>query len=473
MIESIVPKVQHFRNRLFQLFKFRADATMDLIDALAGPNRESIVKLSLSQLFRRTYCSITDVIDNMFRRKAEQNPDVQELQQEHLKISQLLAEQCPPPNIRGFSLFATDCTAKPRIYSSTVADRTIVHAPNHAPGQKPITVGHEYSLVVFLPEDRADREAHWTCPISMRRVQSHETGPQVGLEQIQSLVAMTVFQWELCVVVADAAYSTRNWVVNVASIPNLIQIARLRSNRILHQQPVCCVDDIHRGRPVSYGNKFHLGNPPEPDEMGQFEKVRFSGKRWTVRVSRWHDLLMRGEGAQRMNRFPFDVVRVQVFDENGRLVFKKPLWLIVTGQRRRELGLSAIYESYDQRYDIEHCFRFGKQKLLLARSQTPDTRHEENLMWITMLSFSMLHQVRKLAAITRFHWEKRKVAALTKTATATQVQRDYERIIRGIGTPACIPKPRGKSPGRQYGAIVPHRNVSPIIRKTRPMAVRC
>ena len=37
-----------------------------------------------------------------------------------------------------------------------------------------------------------------------------------------------------------------------------------------------------------------------------------------------------------------------------------------------------------------------------------------------MLSFSMLHQVRKLAAIMRFHWEKRKVAALTKTATATQ-----------------------------------------------------
>jgi len=89
MIESIVPKVQHFRNRLFHFFKYRADATMDLIDVLAGPNRESVVKLSLSQLFRRTYCSITDVIDNTFRRKAEQNPDVQELQKAHLKISQL------------------------------------------------------------------------------------------------------------------------------------------------------------------------------------------------------------------------------------------------------------------------------------------------------------------------------------------------------------------------------------------------
>jgi hypothetical protein len=158
--------------------------------------------------------------------------------------------------------------------------------------------------------------------INIRRVQSHETGPQVDLEQIQSLITKTVFQWELCVVVADAAYSTRNWVVSVASIPNLIQIARLRSNRILHQQPAYVVDIMARGRPVSYGKKFHLSNPPEPDETDQFEKVRFSGKRWTIQVSRWHDLLMRGKKAQNEHRFPFDVVRVQVFDENSRLVFK-------------------------------------------------------------------------------------------------------------------------------------------------------
>jgi hypothetical protein len=31
-----------------------------------------------------------------------------------------------------------------RAYATMVADRTIVHAPNHVPGQKPITVGHEY-----------------------------------------------------------------------------------------------------------------------------------------------------------------------------------------------------------------------------------------------------------------------------------------------------------------------------------------
>ena len=473
MIESIVPKVQDFRNRLCRLFKFRSDSTMDLIDAVAGPSHESVVKASLSPLFRRQYPSITDVVDNMFRRKAEKNPSEQELQESHLEISQLLIEQCPPPRERGHTVLIVDCTAKPRIYSSTVRDRTIVHAPNHVPGQKPITVGHEYSLVVYLPEDEADQNAHWTYPLSIRRVQSHETGSQVGFEQIQELITKTLFRWELCVTVADAAYSTNHWVVNGATIPNLIQVARLRSNRILYRQPIPTPGKKQRGRPPSYGELFRLKTPSQPDEEMEFKKTTAAGKKWRIHLSRWNNMLAKGNKAQKMEKHPFDVVQVQVFDETGKQVFRKPLWVMVAGPRRRELKLKQVYESYAKRYDIEHCFRFGKQKLLLTRPQTPDTRHEENLTWVTMLSFVMLYQTRHLAGEVRYSWERRKVRAVVKTAPITQVQRDYERIIREIGTPARISKPRGKSAGRQKGTVVPHRELHPLIRKARPMAARC
>ena len=473
MISSIVSKVQNFRTRLFRLFKFRADATMDLIDAVAGPNHESVVKTSLSPLFRRKYSSITDVADNMFRRKAEENPGEQELQEEHCKLSSLLAEYCPPPGERGFTLLATDCTAKPRIYSSKVSDRTIVHAPNHVPGQKPITVGHEYSLVVYPPEEEGDRNAHWSYPLSVRRVKSDEAGPQVGFEQIQMLVTSTVLRWELCVVVADAAYSTRHWIANGDSLPNLIHISRLRSNRVLYRQPLPSDKKKRRGRPTSYGELFRLGAPPTPDEEIQFEKITTSGKRWTIHLSRWKNVLTRGDRGCQMENHPFDVVQAQVFDETGQRVFKKPLWLMVAGRRRGELESEQIYRSYAQRYDIEHCFRFGKQRLLLARSQTPDTHHEENLTWVTMLSFAMLYQTRRLAVEVKYPWEKRRVAAMVRTPPITQVQRDYDRIIRGIGTPARIPKPRGKSVGRLNGTIVPHRIAWPIIRKRRPIVSLC
>jgi hypothetical protein len=286
---------------------------MDLIDAIAGPNHESVVKACLSPLFRRKYSSITDVCDNMFRRRAEENPNEQELQEEHCKISRL-------------------------------------------PG---------------------------------------------------------------------------------------------------------------------YGEPFQLSAPPIPDEKTQFEKITPSGKRWIIHLSRWMNILTKGDKAQRMEKYPFDVVCAQVFEETGREVFKKPLWLMVTGRRRRELTPEQVYGSYAQRYDIEHCFRFGKQKLLLARSQTPDTRHEENLAWVTMLSFAMLYQTRRLAIEVRYPWERRRVTSIVRTPPITQVQRDYGRIIRGIGTPARIPKPRGKSVGRPSGTNVPHRTMWPIIRKRRPIVAQC
>ena len=70
---------------------------------------------------------------------------------------------------KGFALFAIDCIANPRIYANKVEDRTIVHAPNHVPGQKPITVGHEYSVLVHLPNQKEGQELHWVVPLSVIR----------------------------------------------------------------------------------------------------------------------------------------------------------------------------------------------------------------------------------------------------------------------------------------------------------------
>jgi hypothetical protein len=148
MIESIVAKFQTFRHRLFQLFSYRAGATMDLIDAVSAMDTaDSVVKLSLSDLFRRTYSSLTDVLSSLFRTNLKIPPTDEDKQKQAFKVTQLLAEKCAPSSSElGCVLFAIDCTANPRIYASKVDDRTSVHAPNHVPGQKPITIGHEYSV---------------------------------------------------------------------------------------------------------------------------------------------------------------------------------------------------------------------------------------------------------------------------------------------------------------------------------------
>jgi hypothetical protein len=103
-------------------------------------------------------------------------------------------------------------------------------------------------------------------------------------------------------------------------------------------------------------------------------------KRYRVQIQTWHHMLMRSQQkpqALPMHRHSFTLVCVTRDDDQGRQVSRHPLWLIVIGQRRDELSLSTIYHAYEQCCDLEHFFRFGKQKLLLTLFQTPDTDREE------------------------------------------------------------------------------------------------
>ena len=116
MTNVIIEQLRSFRNKLFHLLLYRADSTLDLIDAIAGQvSKKSSVKLSLSHLFRRSYSSITDVIDNLFRRKANTNPSPEETNEDQLKITLLLIEQCPKSLHRSCKLLAVDCSSNPRV----------------------------------------------------------------------------------------------------------------------------------------------------------------------------------------------------------------------------------------------------------------------------------------------------------------------------------------------------------------------
>ena len=464
MIESIISTFQDFRNRLFLLFPYRRDATMDLIDAVSAETSTSIVKLSLSDLFRRKYSSITDVLDSLFRSNLKTPSTQDDLVKQKLKVTQLLAEKCPQSQKNGFALFAIDCSANPRIFADKVPDRTIVHAPNHVPGQKPITVGHEYSVLVHLPSDPIDRELHWVIPLSTRRVQSNESGPQVGLAQLEEIATATVFRDQFCVSVTDAAYGTQRWIIGVSKLPNVVNIARMRSNRKVYRLPPQ-EGQKKKGRPLIYGEEIPLSAPPQPDLQEITTVTTRKGHIHQVRLDRWNDIIVRGSDKERTHEHPFDLVRVTVIDGKGKPVYKRPLWVMVTGARRREVTSFQAFDSYCRRYDIEHFFRFGKQKLGLVNSQTCDTCHEEGWHWIALLAYSMLYHARQLAQSTAYPWEKKRVRVIAPNQRPSQVQRDYKRIIRGIGTPASIPKPRGKSPGRQLGAQVPQRPICDLIYK--------
>jgi len=239
-----------------------------------------------------------------------------------------------------------------------------------------------------------------------------------------------------------------------------VTIARVRGNRTFYRQFVPSAGETGPGHPTWYGDPFSLQDPStwsEPDEQATTTYLSRRGKRYRVEMQAWHNLLMRGKRKPKplpMHRYPFTLVRIVLYDQEGEAAFRRPLWLIVIGERRHELSLLDIQDAYARRYDLEHFFRFGKQKLLLARFQTPEDEREETWWQLVHLAYAQLWLARQVAQCLPRPWERNLPAMKTRQISPSLVQRDFARIIRQIGTPATPPKRRGNAPGRQRGVKI-------------------
>jgi len=167
--------------------------------------------------------------------------------------------------------------------SLSLIDREFVHKPSSIVGQKPITLGHKYSVLAYLKRDKKTNN-NWSIPFSTERVSSCSTESQIAKEQIKTLFTNCpeFNQDKLSVVTADSYYS----------------------------------------------NQYFLGD---------------------------------------------------LVNYNNNLKFK-PMWLIIMGNRKNELNLFDCYQAYLRRFDIEHLFRFAKNKLLLNGYYSTDLERELTIL---------------------------------------------------------------------------------------------
>jgi hypothetical protein len=278
------------------------------------------------------------------------------------------------------------------------------------------------------------------------------------------------FHEKLCVHVGDSTYSAVLFLGSTENHQNLVNVVRSRSNRVFYRQPLPVVGKRKPGRPPWYGERFALKDPTtwgEPDAVEATTLTTRKGHTYHVQLEGWHDLLMRGKKDLPMHQKPFTLVRVRVLDEESNPVFKHTLWLIVMGQRRQELSLVEAWESYCQRFDVEHYFRFGKQRLLMASFQTPVVDREENWLEFVSLAYVQLWLAREVAEALPRPWEQYLPQPEGQVASPSAVQRDLGRILREIGTPAQPPKRRGNSPGRAEGTHPARRKRQRVIKKGR------
>lgn len=405
-------QLEQFRQQLYESFPNRADALMDLLDGLSSNTvARSVVELSLSQVFRYAYSSVYDAIGNVFQASSAETAS-EERRGFEQQLMRLIASYLPTPEQRKFRLFGLDVTPAPRPFSDTLEDRTFVYAPNTIRGNKPVTIGHQYAALVAFPEKESKSDPPWVVPLSLRRVQSQEAGTQVGVQQIEALLDDDTlpFSDELCVDVVDSAYSAIPFLGPLAEHDNLVTIARVRSNRTFHRQaPQEEEGQRPRGHPTWYGAPFRLSDPTtwgEPDEEATTTFTTRKGHIYTVELEAWYNLLMTGTRDFAMHQRPFTLIRAQIVNEEGNTVFGRPLWLLVIGKRRDEISPEEAFDAYRARYDVEHFFRFGKQRLLLTAYQTPVVEHEENWWTLVQLAYVQLWLARCLAQSMPRPWER-------------------------------------------------------------------
>lgn len=221
---QLIARFQDFRQKLYNCFESCTDACMDLLDTLAGNTQaNSIAELSLSPLFPRSYNSIYKAIKESFNTTIqEKNNEVKPNNEVKLEVGEekpnklirVVSELIDEPQQRPFYLFVTDTTPHPRPYSKTLAERGYIYQPNTIKGNKPINVGHYYSVLSILPEKETDSHAAWTVPLSGERVSLDQSGTDVASQQIQSVMSDSSLPWseKLCVLVGDTAYSERSFL---------------------------------------------------------------------------------------------------------------------------------------------------------------------------------------------------------------------------------------------------------------------
>jgi DDE superfamily endonuclease len=215
--KSIMPilytenELKSFREQLYERLEHRADSTMDLLDAICSNNHApSVVQLSLNPLFRPGYSTLFKAIGESLSVESKDSPSPKEKQ---FQCVDLISQVVPQPKQRHFFLMGQDCTSIGRPFAKSLEDRGMVHQPTQIKGNKPITIGHSYSLLAVLPE-RNNEDAPWTIPLDMSRVPTESNSTQKGIAQLNSVLSEPNMPWtdELCALVVDSAYGNHKFL---------------------------------------------------------------------------------------------------------------------------------------------------------------------------------------------------------------------------------------------------------------------
>jgi len=319
------------------------------------------------------------------------------------------------------------------------------------------------------------RCASWTAPPRVRRVRPGGNRTTVAAARIRSWLSQrrptlpaagpTITTWPI--VSFDAGDDAVQLSLALAG-RSIGLLVRWRAGRCCYADPTT---QPKTGRPRRHGAKFVCDDPatwPEPadrwptDDPG-YGHVQRRAWRGRHAVPQQH--------AQRGARGPRPLVRgapirLEVDHLPRPTKTPQPPWFRWDAPGPPDLAV--LWRAYCARFSIEQPSRFFKQT---PKWTTPKRRRPEAadrwtgplLFWLLLLAYVQLRLARDSIAEVRLPWPP---PLAVERRTPARARRAFSHVLAQLGSPANVPRPCGRSPGRPNGKRSPPATRFPAIKLT-------
>jgi DDE superfamily endonuclease len=424
--------LQRFRHEVYDCFDRAADALFNSVDALlTEPQAQSFPELSLSPCFERRWCSLYEAFEDG------------RIDQERLR--RVFAHYLLWPGTGERMWLGLDARSHERPESQTAPDRTVVYKPNLPENSKPISYGWQFSTVVLLPA----QPSSWTPVLDQQRIRSDQTSVQVAAAQLRELAPLLGCR---PIVATDRWYSCAPFLLLTEGLP-FDKVLRLKRKRVLYRAAPAPTGK--RGAPRKDGERFQCGNPSTYGQAdGSWQGTDAKGQ--LIEITWWQGLHL-----PKARHLAVTVIRVLRHRATDRPRDPRESWFLWDGPV--DACVPEVALGYRRRYAHEHGYRFEKQALLWAQPRLRTPAQFERWSQVVAIVHNQLVLARPLVQAVLRPWETSQ-----REAAPQQVRRALAKIVAQLGTPARPPKPRGKSPGRQKGAVVRPAPRYPVVFKSKP-----
>jgi hypothetical protein len=253
----------------------------------------------------------------------------------------------------------------------------------------------------------------------------------------------------------DSGYGCAPFVQATSSV-RCDKIVRLRPNlRLFEAAPPYKGVGPH----PKHGKPFKLKDPLTWGNTDELLWLDDPVQGW-VMVQVWHSLHFRASPQQTMT-----LIRISRPGARGTRRDPQEQWLAWAGyQGRRPPPVEEWWRVYGRRFALEHWYRFAKQRLHWTTPQLGTPQQCEVWSELMPLVTWELWLGRGVVSDRPLPWHKSQPQG---KLTPGRVAQGMGAVIAAIGTPTCMPKVRGKSPGWPTGRLRRHRERCPVLKKAK------